>query len=553
MPTTAVDNLGAVGLVADKEPTSLPPNAWTDLQNARCVDRSIASFKGYSDLGNAAGVVPQVMIPVFDGDSSLEITNGSYLLYGGNSASGGKIYAYSPYWGGSGEITGDTLSAGGTWDGTVLGGVGVIHNGIDNPRYWSVAFDGTSLQDTIKLPYDETKTEVCYWDDVQFSCKVLRTFRYHLFAMNIIDCDGENPRKVHWSHPAEPGTIPITWDPTLPDYDAGFVELSDTPGAIIDGLAMRDSFQIYKDDAIYAVTYTGRYSVAEPIWNFRLVTTSTGIYGRRLVCDIGGQHVFVGDGDIYLYNGTDFKSIADERVKNFFFNNISRTNRDNSYMIFNERTAEVWLCYPEAGNEYCTKALVWDKNQNTWSTRTLPGTTAAVFTDIRRGYTADGGFVAWEDLTCTWEDWGTTPETTDWTAWNDPLDKNSIDPFDNRLVMCSSSTFYEFDHTDQAAGVNQECYARRTHLDLGDKADWHMVLQIYPRATGDAFQVRVGSVDVAEGSTTWSDYQTFTPGTDYKLDFRVTGRMHSIEFYSNADVSWSVESYEMDYVPAGRR
>jgi len=119
--------------------------------------------------------------------------------------------------------------------------------------------------------------------------------------------------------------------------------------------------------------------------------------------------------------------------------------------------------------------------------------------------------------------------------------------------MSSSTTFYEFDQTNQTDGSNRECYATRTHLDLGDKADWHMVLTLYPRAEGDAFQVRVGSLDVSGAATSWSDYQTFTPGVDYKLDFRVTGRQHSIQFYSNADVAWTVEGYELDYVPAGRR
>jgi len=392
---TQVDNLGLVGLVKDKEPTALPPNAWTDMKNARCVDRSIASFEGYIDLGNAVGVIPQIMIPV-RGDSD-EFT---YLMYGGNASVGGKIYAYSPYFGQAGDITGDTLSAAGTWDGCVFGGVGIIHNGINNPRYWAGNFTEVTPDDTLKLPYDETGTEVCYWDDVGFSCKVFRNFKSHGFAMNVTDCDGANPRKVHWSHPAEPNTVPITWDPTKADFDAGFVELADTPGAILDGQPLRDAFIIYKDDGIYSVTYSGRYTASEPIWNFRLVTTSTGIYGRRLVCDIGGSHVFVGDGDVYVFDGNVFRSIADEKVKDFFFNNLSRTNKDKAYMVYHERTNEVWLCYPEAGEEYCNKALVWDKNANTWSTCDLPGTTSAVFAEVERGYTDTGGIIGWDDLTC---------------------------------------------------------------------------------------------------------------------------------------------------------
>ena len=92
------------------------------------------------------------------------------------------------------------------------------------------------------------------------------------------------------------------------------MELSETPGAILDGLALRDTLQIYKEDAIYAATYTGR-GFANLIFNFRLVSATHGLYARNCVADIGGRHFFVGDGDIFLYDGTNFQSIADERVK----------------------------------------------------------------------------------------------------------------------------------------------------------------------------------------------------------------------------------------------
>ena len=109
------------------------------------------------------------------------------------------------------------------------------------------------------------------------------------------------------------------------------------------------------------------------------------------------------------------------------------------------------------------------------------------------------------------------------------------------------------DRTNQANGSNNVCYCRREALDLGDKADWHMVLEVYPHAEGDPFNVRIGSQATLNDAVTWSDYQSFDPDTDYRLNFRVTGRLHAIEFQSNADVSWKVSGYDVDYVQAGRR
>ena len=522
---TVVDNLGQIGLIKDKEPTSLPPNAWTEMSNTRCIDRSIGSFEGYQSIATISAL-PETLV-------SVKTATRTFICYGAQT----KLYSVS-----ADEETeiGSGFSSGGFWDSCSLGQIGIFNNAVNNPQYWG------GSGSTVDLPYDETGDTSCTWADQGMTARIIRAYRYHLFAFDIDDCQGRNQRKVWWSHPAEPGTIPITWDPTSPDYDAGFVELSDTPGSIIDAAPLRDSLQIYKDDAIYSATYTGRYSVNEPIWNFRLVTTTKGLYARNCVCDIGGRHFFVGDGDIYVYDGTNFQSIADERVKDEFFNNVSRTYYERCFAAYYHKTGEVWLCYPDQLQESCNKALVWDSNANTWSQRDIPDCSTAVFSIVDRR-----GEYTWETLPyATWDDWGITPSSPDWTQWDTPIDNA---PIQDSLVLGSATKLYEMDFGNTADGSNIICYARRTHLDLGDKGDFHLVLTIYPRAEGDPFDVRVGSMAVSGGAVTWSDYQTFTPGTYYKLDFRVTGRLHAIEFYSNADVKWQVEAYEVDYARVGRR
>jgi hypothetical protein len=376
------------------------------------------------------------------------------------------------------------------------------------------------------------------------TAQVIRTFRYHLFAFDILDCDGRNRRKVWWSHPAEPGEVPITWDPAKPEYDAGFVELSDTAGAILDALTMRDILQIYKEDAVYSASYTGRQD--NQIFNFRLVTDSKGIYARGCVCDIGGRHFLVSDGDIYLYDGTNFQSIADERVKKYFFNNVNAVEYKKSYCEFYHRTGEVWLFFPSLGSTECDRALVWDSNENVWSYREIPDANCATFAviDTQSGYT-------WLDIIgAQWNTPPTLPDVDPWPQWALPgLDLALKDS----LILGGNQKLYKMDAGNTADGTNMECYARRTHLDLGDKLDWHMVTRILPHAEGDPFRVRLGSQPNITAAVTWTDYQTFDPDTDYKLDFRVSGRLHAIEFSSNADVAWKVSGYEAEFIKVGRQ
>ena len=526
MPTNSVTDLGGIGYIADREPTTLPTNAWSDAQNVRCVDKSIASFDGYESIATITEL-PETMLTVKTGQQS-------FIVYAGQS----DIYSVI---GGVETNIGSGFQTSGTWDSCVLGGVGIINSFANNPQYWG------GSGSTVDLPYDSTGDTICTWDDVGMKAKVIRSFRFHLVAMNIEDCDGYNSRKVHWSTPSEPGTVPITWDITKPDYGAGQNELSETPGAIIDGLSLRDTFQIYKEDAIYSMTFTGdRY-----LFNFRVVTTSYGLFARNCVCDVGGRHVFIGDGDIYIYDGTNFDSIADERVKDLFFDNVSRTYRDRCFVIYYERTGEVWVCYPEAGNESCNKALVWNSKDNTWSPRDLPGVTVGTFglVDRSSGWTygdADAGLGNYVPGTYTYG-----------TRWNAAITSYGAfqddNPYRESLILGGATDLYEMDRTNQANGSNNVCYCRREALDLGDKADWHMLLEVYPHAEGDPFNVRIGSQATLNDAVTWSDYQSFDPDTDYRLNFRVTGRLHAIEFQSNADVSWKVSGYDVDYVQAGRR
>jgi len=526
MPTLKVENLGRVGFVADKEPIAVPPEAWTDVSNVRCIDGSIGSFEGHEKI-DTISVLPQTIENIKTGQRT-------YFVY----ADDDTIYSYSA--GTETDISGYTYSTGGRWDSCVLGGVAILNNGVDVPQYWGG--EGTA----VKLDYDavDDPDNPCKWDDVGMTAQLIRPFKYHLFAFDIDDCNGRNRRRVWWSHPAEPGSLPITWNITRADYDAGDAELSETTGYILDALQLRDTLQIYLDDAVYSVTYTGRQD--RQIFNFRNVTTSIGIYARNCVCDIGGAHFLVSDGDIFLYDGNQFKTIADERVKDFFFNGINRSAYFRAFCEYYHRTGEVWLCYPSTDSATCDKALVWDKNTNTWGQRDIPSCLDATFgvVDRKSEYT-------WATLPyATWADWGNNPVPPTWTTWTMPLDSS---PIYDSLVIAGDGALYEMDRTNQADGVNMTCYARRTALDIGDKADWHMALKLYPHAEGDAFRVRIGSQDYVTDSVAWSDYQAFDPNTDYKLDFRVSGRLHAIEFSSAADVSWKVSGYELDYEQVGRR
>jgi hypothetical protein len=519
MQKTELLGLGQVGYISDLQPIELPPNAWSYVQNMRCKDGAIESFSGYQSFNT--------ITPLPDTIEVIKTADVSGFMY----AAGTKIY--SLFSGTETDISNGAYSGTNEWYSCVQGGIGIFTNGADNPQYWG----GSGA--CVDLPYDTS----CSWADVGMTAQMIVSFKNFLFALDVKDCSGRNRRRIVWSHPADPGSVPVTWDIADADHLASDAELDKTPGAIIDAKQMRDTLQIYKEDAIYAVTYTGDTY----IFNIRLVTSKYGLYSRDCVCDIGGTHVFIGNSDIWHYDGVNFISIATHKVRDLFFDNVSRGNKDKAFVTFNQNKREVWVCYPSANSSTCDKALIWNIQDQTWSQRNIPNVRCATYGHATRssGYT-------WATLPyATWDDWGITPSTPAWTTWDTPIDSN---PLYDSLFLCSSGYIYEMDYGTSENGSALECIARRTDLDFGDTIDFHTVMRIYLKASGDAFTVRVGYQDEATASVTWSSYQTFTPGTDYKLDFRVTGRLHAIELYSSStSLSWKVYSIGIDFQYSGRR
>ena len=81
------------------------------------------------------------------------------------------------------------------------------------------------------------------------------------------------------------------------------------------------------------------------------------------------------------------------------------------------------------------------------------------------------------------------------------------------------------------------------------KADFSQRLlakRIWIKATGDPFDVKLGSQEIEGGTLTYAAAQTFTPGTDRYLDFTVNGRLLAVRFESAGDVDWELGGYDLE-------
>jgi hypothetical protein len=423
------------------------------------------------------------------------------------------------------------------WNGGILGGIAVINNGIDPPQAWNPTNVSTRLVD---LPNWTANT----------TAKVVKPFKNFLVALNITEAGTEKPHMVWWSHLANPGTLPNSWDHADATKDAGRFELTDvSQGVIQDGMELGELFMIYKDGSTHALFFVGGTHIFKRVNIF----AATGILAQRCVKTLPAKkgkptrHLVATGDDIIIHNARTAESVLDRRMRKFLNTNLDPTNYARSYMVLNIREDEGWLCFPEQGESFPTLAIIWNYADGTLGVRDLDDA----------GYINSGviddteGSDAWDDDTGAWDD--------DDSPWG----SRQFNPQEVDLLQCSPSKqrFLQMDQTNQFGGFNFQSSLERTGLTvsrldrygkpIADLTMRKLATRIWPRMSGGPVSIRLGAQEEINGTIVWQTAQIFTPGTDNYLDFTANGRLLAIRIESNADVSWGIEGYDLEVVELG--
>ena len=510
-----VSSAGSIGIVKDIESQELPPEAWTDGVNVRFDDGKVYKVDGYSSIFTPSVSDANWITPV-------QTKTDIYWAYCGTD----DIYVYRPSADTHHKITRAagvyTGTAAARWNGGVLGTVGIFNNGTDVPQSWNPALHGTLLVNLPNWPSGVT-------------AKVIRPYKNFLVGLDITKSGSTYPQMVKWSNPAEAGAVPTTWDQTDTSQNAGEVILADTGGFLVDCLPMRDVNIVYKDSEVYGMQFIG----GQLVFRFNQILKTSGLIAQGCAKEFKGQHFVIANDDIILFNGNDAESIIDRRLARTVFAEIDSTNYANCFVVPNYSQMEMWFCYPQGGDTYATKAAIWNWRENTWGFRDLPTTPYISF-----GVYGAGTLNNWDTDSNAWD--------TDNTFWG----SQNYNPTISELIGIATGNGYKMNDTHQAAGTDITSWVERTNLPLGGHQGKVMVTAVYPRVelgASSTLSVYVGEHNAIEDPVTWSGPFTFTPGTDYKVDCRVTGRYIAIKFEFPGDNSGNLSGYEIEYELAGLR
>ena len=600
MALIPVENVGEVGIVKDINPWQLPPNVWSDGNNVRSEHGAIVKSPGYSEVMATVPVAPYYVTHLVTGVNEYWIVGGltaihvyddssvSNTLDGGISdaattitvdstvgfESNGTITIGSediPYTGKSAtqftgcsrggsaaaHLDGAAVSrtnkwydltrgpgAGGAyaatatenWTATVIGGVLVMTNGFDEPQYWElISGVPATIQKMQNLNNFTASTE----------CKSMRAFRSFLVALNITTSGINYPRVVKWSTESAIQTTPTSWDVSSATVDAGEYELADSKGEILDGLPLRDTFMIYKEDSIYGMSYVG----TPFIFQFNQLSPSVGALSKNCVAEFDGGHFFLGNGDVYINDGQRIQSILPHKIRDYIFGEIDGANFKKSFVVADYGNTEMWACFPTptSATNQCNKAVVWNWTNKAFTIRDLPDLAGAGYGTIPD----PNSFTTWAAAIPTWSSaLGTWTET--WSQSENVIVMAS--PTDTKLYRNASGN--REDDTDMTSFIERTGMTMNAQQQ-NDQSTVKRIKAVWPKmevtGSGNTVNVYVGTQNSTEEAVTWSSAIAFNPDTQSKVSVRKSGKLYGIKFESTGDFDWRLDGYEFELDDAGRR
>lgn len=509
-------NAGDGGLAGDIDGKDAAENLWTIGKNVRFENGYFMPFDGHSRMYDPPSVVPYGVFSLRTAGANAWVYPGLAKIYTVSSA--GTHTDITRATGGDYTATADTK-----WTGGELSGLLVLNNENDVPQYWN----GNTATDCAALTG---------WTST-WRTKALRPLRNYLVAVNITKTSTNYPVMVKWSHAADPGAIPTSWDEADATKDAGEQDLADAAGALVDLVPLGDLGILYTTGSYHAMQWIG----GTYVWRFTRLSEFAGILSQNCAVAYPGGHVVLTSGDVITHNGGAPQTIINARMRKTLFDNLSSTYFARSFVAHNELKSEVWVCIPSINSTgTCDTAYIWNYAQNSWSVRDLPSVTAGGM-----GPVAITSTDTWADGAETWDQ-----GTTNW-------DPTATTGFRRRLVLASSTThLYLMDdsllYDDAASTMTLE----RGGLAMGDHNRIKLVKSIRPQIDGVAgtlVGIRLGTADVPDGPYTWTGINQFVIGTSRAVYPRAAGKYIAVKFEDETGAQWRCRSLDLEYEVAGER
>lgn len=174
------------------------------------------------------------------------------------------------------------------------------------------------------------------------------------------------PTTIRWSQAFAETGVPATWMPTL----SNIANEQEIPirGPIVDGFMLGGNFYIcsYWDTVLLSpIAYQNSTA---PVFGVRLLNQGRGLFNNNCWTNTDTNVYGVDSRDIWVFDGSNFQSLANQKLKDYFFNNLNPTYASRMFMVNNTQKYQIELYYPDlTSTGWCNKMLSYRYDLNIWN------------------------------------------------------------------------------------------------------------------------------------------------------------------------------------------
>ena len=200
------------------------------------------------------------------------------------------------------------------------------------------------------------------------------------------------PTTVRWSQSFANTGVPSTWAPTLTNT-ANELEVP-VRGPLIDGFPLGANFYVcsYWDTVIFAPIAYQSYNA--PTFAIAPFKKGRGLLNQNC-WDNGDEIVYGVDArDIWAFDGTNFVSLANQKLKNYFYNNLNPSYIQHVHLVNNTKKNQIEIYYPSLSSTgYCDQMLSYRYDLKIWNCpKTINNSAMAVEAPVYSGGSTGGTF-----------------------------------------------------------------------------------------------------------------------------------------------------------------
>lgn len=580
--TFKMRNVGQYGVIKDVPAYDLPPSAWSDARNVRFEGGKISKFSGNERVLERF---------VKDGERTISLhqmrdtRNDVHWLV----ATDKNIYEIS-------SLTKQKIVS--EFD-------DAYHAKLSEPWTYTnlsncVIFNNVNDDPIGKRPTEEKFSTLPKWgvvtgmtgEEVKESWRTynIKSYKNFLLALNTYEEGNEYPQRVRWSDITDVNDLPTNWNSSTTESSAGFNDLTDATGEILEGEPLRDAFIIYTTNDTFSMQYIGGNS----IFRFSKLFAGSGILARNCVAEFEGKHFVISKNDIFVHDGSNRKSIVAGRIRDHLIDEITSVNELSVRVFPHYLKREIWVTYCRPGTDLRNegdwtpnRAAVWNWESDTWTFYDLPE-----HSDMGLLYPISSDDRKWEDyglepgekpeqegVLMLKNSWGNQDDFTRWSEIGQNFASQMV------LAIGKFGTIYQIDvgefvHNDKFtpaydkpdSGINVPispgvyefekqpliAWFERQQIDFDEIEipTWGnvKVRKFYPQFRGNGgVYVQLGGTNMPDGITEYKERRHFNIGLDYQIPFRTNQKYISVKFTDDREGEWSFSGFDMDIHTGGVR